>query len=113
VEEELRGISAPILRTKNWRPERNFRGALEKAEIAYLLSFDPEYLDRQQTWQKARFVGLVDLSHPVVVWEPVRRRTVKRGYAIESISSNGPGKIRFAELPTVAWGLNTSETAVL
>ena len=35
-----------------------------KAEIAYLLSFDPEYLERQEIWQKVRFAGLVDLSHP-------------------------------------------------
>jgi hypothetical protein len=44
--------------------KRNLRWALQKAEVADLLSFDPEYLERQEIWQKARFAGLVDLSHP-------------------------------------------------
>jgi len=64
VQDELDGIQARIVGTKNWRPERNFRRALQKAEIAYLLSFDPDYLERREIWQKARFAGLVDLSHP-------------------------------------------------
>jgi hypothetical protein len=64
VQDELNGIQSPIVGTKKWRPERNFRWALQKAQIAYLLSFDPDYLERQQIWQKARFAGLVDLSHP-------------------------------------------------
>jgi hypothetical protein len=63
VEDELNGKSV-VVETKRWRPERNFRRALQKAEVAYLLIFDPEYLERQQIWQKARFAGLVDLSHP-------------------------------------------------
>jgi len=64
VQDELNGIQVSIVGTEKWRPERNFRRALQKAEIAYLLSFDPEYLERQEIWQKARFAGLVDLSHP-------------------------------------------------
>jgi hypothetical protein len=64
VQDELNGVQSTVIGTKNWRPERNFRRALQKAEIAYLLSFDPEYLKRQEIWQKARFAGLVDLSHP-------------------------------------------------
>jgi hypothetical protein len=64
VQDELNGIESTVIETKRWRPERNFRRALQKAEIAYLLSFDPEYLERQEIWQKARFAGLVDLSHP-------------------------------------------------
>ena len=64
VEDELNGIDSAVIRTKNWRPEQNFRRAVEKAEIAYLLSFDRDYLERQEIWQKARFAGLVDLSHP-------------------------------------------------
>jgi hypothetical protein len=64
VQDELNGIESAVIETKRWRPERNFRRALQKAEIAYLLSFDPEYLERQEIWQKVRFVGLVDLSHP-------------------------------------------------
>jgi hypothetical protein len=63
VEDELNGIDSPLTQTKRWRPERNFQRALQKAEIAYLLSFDPEYLERQEIWQKVRFAGLVDLSH--------------------------------------------------
>jgi hypothetical protein len=62
VEDELNGIQAPSFRAQNWRGESNFQRALQKAEIAYLLSFDREYLERQQIWQKARFAGLVDLS---------------------------------------------------
>jgi len=64
VEDELNGSESAVVGTKRWRPERNFRRALEKAEIAYLLSFDRDYLGRQEIWQKARFAGLVDLSHP-------------------------------------------------
>ena len=64
VQDELNGIESAVVETKRWRPEQNFRRALQKAEIAYLLSFDPDYLERQEIWQKARFAGLVDLSHP-------------------------------------------------
>ena len=60
VEDELNGIKS----TKTWRGERNFARALQKAEVAYLLSFDPNHLERQEIWQKVRFAGLVDLSHP-------------------------------------------------
>jgi hypothetical protein len=59
VQDEVNGIQS----AKTWRGELNFQRALQKAEIAYLLSFDPEYLERQQIWQKVRFAGLVDLSH--------------------------------------------------
>ena len=64
VQDELNKMESPIVGTKKWPPERNFQRALQKAEIAYLLSFDPEYLERQEIWQKIRFAGLVDLSHP-------------------------------------------------
>jgi hypothetical protein len=60
IEEELNGVHS----AKTWRGELNFQRALQKTEIAYLLSFDPEYLERQEVWQKVRFAGLVDLSHP-------------------------------------------------
>jgi hypothetical protein len=60
VEDELNGLQSP----KTWRGELNFQRALQKAEIAYFLSFDPEYLERQEIWQKVRFASLVDLSHP-------------------------------------------------
>jgi len=63
VEEELNGIKS----AKTWRGERNFARALQKAEIAYFLNFDPEYLERQAIWQKVRFAGLVNLSH---AWSP-------------------------------------------
>jgi hypothetical protein len=64
VEDELHGIESVSFVSKHFRPERNFRRALQKAEIAYLLRFDPDYLERQEIWQKVRFAGLVDLSHP-------------------------------------------------
>ena len=60
VQDELNGIQS----AKTWRGELNFQRALQKAEIAYFLSFDPEYLERQEIWRKVRFAGLVDLSHP-------------------------------------------------
>ena len=59
IEDELSGIQP----AKIWRGELNFQRARQKTEIAYLLSFDPEYLERQEIWQKARFAGLIDLSH--------------------------------------------------
>jgi hypothetical protein len=71
VEDELNGIDSALIGTTTWRPERNFRRALQKAEIAYLLSFDPDYLERQEIWQKARFAGLVDLSHHWASGNPV------------------------------------------
>lgn len=64
VQDELNGTGSPLIGMKKWQPERNFHRALQKAEIAYLLSFDPDYLERQEIWQKARFAGLLDLSHP-------------------------------------------------
>src|SRR5260370_33902165 len=54
-----RGVAAELVRIVDSMAGR----ALQKAEIAYLLSFDPEYLERQQIWQKVRFAGLVDLHH--------------------------------------------------
>jgi len=63
VQDEPKGIESAVVERKRWRPERNFRRALQKAEIAYLLSFDPDYLERQKVWQKVRYAGLVDLSH--------------------------------------------------
>jgi hypothetical protein len=71
VQDELDGIQSRIVGTKKWRPERIFRRALQKAEIAYLLSFDPDYLERQEIWQKVRFAGLVDLSHPWSAGNPL------------------------------------------
>src|SRR5499427_4673911 len=50
VEEELNGIRS----AKGLRGEKNFQRALQRTEIAYLLSFDPEHLERQEIWQKAR-----------------------------------------------------------
>jgi hypothetical protein len=58
VEDELNGIKS----AKTWRGELNFGRALQKADIAYLLSLDPEHLERQKIWRKARLAGLLDLS---------------------------------------------------
>jgi len=63
VEDELNGTQTASFAAKNWRGESNFQRALQKTEIVYLLSFDPEHLERQEVWQKARFAGLVNLSH--------------------------------------------------
>lgn len=66
VEDELNGTQS----SKTWRGERNFMRALQKAEIAYLLSLDSEHLERQDIWQKARFAGLLRLSHPWSAGDP-------------------------------------------
>jgi len=71
IEEELTGFQPFSSTSKHWRPEWNFRRAVQKAEIAYLLSFDADYLRRQEIWQKARFAGLVDLSHPWSAGNPL------------------------------------------
>jgi hypothetical protein len=71
VEDELSGVQSAIVGMKKWRPEGNFRRALQKAEIAYLLSFDPDYLERQEIWRKVRYAGLVDLSHPWSAGHPL------------------------------------------
>jgi hypothetical protein len=71
VQDELNGIESAVIETKRWRPERNFRRALQKAEIAYLLSFDPDHLERQEIWQQARLSGLIDLSHPWSAGHPL------------------------------------------
>jgi len=63
VGDELKGIDSGIRTAKHWRTAANFRRALAKAEIAYLLSSDPEHLERQQICQKARFAGLFDSYH--------------------------------------------------
>jgi hypothetical protein len=60
VQDELNGIRS----AKTLRGELNFQRALQKAETAYMLRFDPEYLERQRIWEKVRFAGLVDLSRP-------------------------------------------------
>jgi hypothetical protein len=57
VGDELNGIESAVIGTKRWRPERNFRRALQKAEIAYLLSFDPDYLERQEICRKLGSLG--------------------------------------------------------
>lgn len=64
IEDELNGTQTASARSKHWRGESNFQRALRKTEIAYLLSVDPEYLERQQIFQKARFAGLIEISHP-------------------------------------------------
>ena len=66
VQDELNGIRS----AKTWRGELNFQRALQKADIAYLLSFDPEYLERQRIFERARFAGLLDLSHPWLSEDP-------------------------------------------
>ena len=75
---------------------------MQKAEIAYLLSFDPDYLERQEIWQKARFAGLVDLSHPWSSGNTLADESEGR-HAVESIFSYDTGKIRVAELSTITW----------
>jgi len=74
VEDELNGIKS----AKTWRGELNFGRALQKAEIAYFLSFDLEYLERQEIWQKVRLAGLVDLSHAWSAGNPLAEESYRR-----------------------------------
>ena len=64
IEDELNGIESVSFVSKHFRPERNFRRAVQKANAVYLFGFDPEYFERQEIWAKVRLAGLVDLSHP-------------------------------------------------
>jgi hypothetical protein len=64
IEEELNGVDAAESSSIGFRPERNFRRAVEKANAIYLFGFDEEYFMRQEMWAKARLARLVDLSHP-------------------------------------------------
>jgi hypothetical protein len=62
IEDELNGVDGrPV---SGFRPERNFRRAVEKANAVYLLGFDPDHFERQAMWAQRRYAGLVDLSNP-------------------------------------------------
>jgi hypothetical protein len=108
VEDELNGIQS----AKNWCGELNFGRALEKAEIAYLLSFDPEYLERQDIWQKVRFTGMVDLSHPWSVGQSANRKLEADMLAIRSAATSQE-KFALLNYRRLPGRLNTSETALL
>jgi hypothetical protein len=69
VEEELGG-SEPSTGI-GFKPERNFRRAVEKANAVYLFGFDPDYFERQAVWAKRRLSGSVGLSHPWSEGNPV------------------------------------------
>jgi hypothetical protein len=71
IEDELNGINATPIDLPRFRPERNFRRAIEKANAVYLLGFDPEHFERQEMWAKCRYSGLVDLSHPWSAGNPL------------------------------------------
>ena len=73
VEDELSGIDAGPVVSIGFRPERNFRRAVEKANAVYLFGFDPDYFERQEMWAKVRLAGLVDLSHPWSAGHPLER----------------------------------------
>jgi hypothetical protein len=64
IEDELSGIGAVPAGSISFRPEPNFRRAVEKANAVYLHGFDPDYFERQATCQKLRLSGTADLSHP-------------------------------------------------
>jgi hypothetical protein len=57
IEVELSGIDAEPMRSVGFRPEPNFRRAIEKANAVYLFGFDPDYFQRQERWAKARLAG--------------------------------------------------------
>jgi len=108
IEDELNGIQP----AKSYRGELNFQRALQKAEIMYLLSFDPEHLERQEIWQKIRFAGLVDCL--IRGRQGMRRRTKVEGDMLASRSAATVeerfGLLNCRRLPA---RLNTSEAALL
>lgn len=71
IEDELSQIEVEPVTTIGFRPERNFRRAVEKANAVYLFGFDPDYFERQEAWAKVRFAGLADLSHPWSAGHPL------------------------------------------
>jgi hypothetical protein len=73
IEDELNGVNATGRSSVGFRPEKNFRRAIEKANAVYLFGFDPEHFERQGLWGKARLAGLVDLSHPWSAEHPLER----------------------------------------
>ena len=73
IEDELSGIDISPVLSIGFRPERNFRRAVEKANAVYLFGFDPDYFERQEMWGKVRLAGLVDLSHPWSAAHPLER----------------------------------------
>jgi hypothetical protein len=73
VEDELNGMDTARVVSIGFRPEGNFRRAVEKANAVYLFGFDPDYFERQEVWAKVRFSGLVGLSHPWSTGHPLER----------------------------------------
>jgi hypothetical protein len=71
VEDELNGIDVQSRGSRRFRPETRFHRALEKANLVYLVSFDPEHFERQQSWATRRRAGLVDFAHPWSEANPV------------------------------------------
>jgi hypothetical protein len=71
VENELSGVDIARGAAIGFKPERNFRRAVEKANAIYLFGFDSEYFERQEMWARVRFAGLVDLSHPWSAGHPL------------------------------------------
>ena len=72
-EDELDGIGPALGNSVGFRPEPNFRRAIEKANAVYLFGFDPDYFERQERWATFRLAGLVDLSHPWSAGHPLER----------------------------------------
>jgi hypothetical protein len=71
IEDKLNGVDATERCSVGFRPEKNFRRAIEKANAVYLFGFEPEYFERQELWGNARFAGLVELSHPWSAQHPL------------------------------------------
>jgi hypothetical protein len=73
VKDELNGIEAPPLKGipyngKRFGFERDFIRARQKASLAYMLTFDPEFAKRKAIWDKVRGAGLCRLSHEWLGW---------------------------------------------
>ena len=63
VEQVLAGVDTETRAVGRFRPEKNFIRAIEKAKLAYLLGFDPAYIERQTVWAKVKGAGFVNPGH--------------------------------------------------
>jgi hypothetical protein len=73
IEDELNGVErAPLkgipYKGKRFGFETNFIRAGQKASLAYLLTLDPEFSERQAIWAKVRRARLCRLSHEWLGW---------------------------------------------
>jgi hypothetical protein len=111
--ESLYPVRGAVIETKKWRPERNFRRALQKAEIAYLLSFGPEYLETPGDLAESSVRWVSGFVASVVVGESTRRRKLRADMLASRSGATAQERFGLLSCRRLPGRLNTSETAVL